>query len=53
MKIAIVYDRINKIGGAERVLISLNKIWPEAEFFTAVYNSKTAPFAKKWKIFRK
>jgi len=50
MKIAIVYDRINKIGGAERVLISLNKIWPEAEFFTAVYNSKTAPFAKKWKI---
>jgi glycosyltransferase involved in cell wall biosynthesis len=50
MKIAFVYDRVNKIGGAERVLESLHKIWPDAPLFTAVYNPETAPWANKFKI---
>lgn len=44
-KIAIVYDRVNKWGGAERVLLALNKIFPEAELFTSVYNPNTSMWA--------
>lgn len=50
MKVALVYDRINKWGGAERVLLALHKIWPNAPLFTSVYNSKTAPWAKEFKV---
>jgi len=46
MKIAFVYDRINKFGGAERVLQTLHQIWPQAPIFTAVYNPKTSSWAK-------
>ena len=46
MKVALVYDRVNKIGGAERVLETLHQIWPEAPLFTAVYHSKATPWAK-------
>lgn len=45
MKIAFVYDRINKWGGAERVLLALHEIWPEAPLFTAVYDKKNAQWA--------
>jgi len=50
MKIALVYDRINKFGGAERVLLNLHKIWPQAPIYTAVYNPRTASWAKAIKI---
>ena len=50
MKLAFVYDRINKIGGAERILASLHEIWPDAPFYTAVYDPITAPYAKNWNI---
>jgi len=50
MKIAFVYDRINKFGGAERVLQTLHQIWPHAPIFTAVYNPKTSSWAKNISI---
>lgn len=50
MKIALVYDRINKIGGAEKVLEVLHQLWPQAPLFTAVYNPSTAKWAKGWDI---
>ncbi len=50
MKIAFVYDRINKIGGAERILVTLHEIWPQAPFFTAVYNPESVPFSKNWEV---
>lgn len=50
MKIALVYDRVNKIGGAERILLALHEIWPEAPLYTAVYNSQTAPWAKDFEV---
>lgn len=50
MKIAFVYDRVNKFGGAERVLLALHKIWPEAPLYTAVYNKKTAPWADEFRV---
>jgi len=50
MKVALVYDRVNKIGGAERVLEALHEIWPEAPLYTAVYHPAGAPWAKKFKV---
>jgi glycosyltransferase involved in cell wall biosynthesis len=50
MKVVLVYDRVNKWGGAERVLLALHKIFPEAPLFTSVYNHKKAPWAKVFDI---
>ncbi|TSC88359.1 MAG: glycosyl transferase group 1 [Microgenomates group bacterium Gr01-1014_16] len=45
-KIALVYDRVNKWGGAERVLLVLHDLFPQAPLYTAVYNPATAEWAK-------
>ena len=45
LKVALVYDRINKWGGAERVLLALHEIFPYASIFTSVYDSKKASWA--------
>lgn len=50
MKVALVYDRINKIGGAEQILINLSEIWPEATWFTSLHNPKLAPFSSDWTV---
>lgn len=50
MKVALVYDRVNKWGGAERVLLALHEIWPEAPLYTAVYHPQTAPWANVFKV---
>ena len=46
MKTAIVYDRVNKWGGAERVLLALNEMFPKAPLYTSLYNPSTAKWAK-------
>lgn len=45
MNVALVYDRVNKWGGAERVLLALHEIWPDAPLYTAVYDPAAAPWA--------
>ncbi len=50
MKIALVYDRINKWGGAERVLLALHKLFPKAPLFASVYNPKNATWAKDFDV---
>lgn len=50
MRIAFVYDRVNKFGGAERVLLALHEIWPAAPIYTAVYNKEKTSWADKIKI---
>ncbi len=45
-RIALVYDRVNKWGGAERVLLALHEMFPDAPLFTSVYNPETAGWAK-------
>ena len=50
MKLAIVYDRVNKWGGAERVLLALHEIWSDAPLFTAAYDKKRASWAKVFKV---
>jgi len=50
MKVAIVYDRVNKIGGAERVLESLSELFKKPTLFTSIYNKKNTPWAKKFDV---
>ena len=49
-KVAIVYDRINKFGGAERVLLALHELWPNAPLYTAVYSPNRAQWARVFEI---
>ncbi|HJX58957.1 MAG TPA: glycosyltransferase [Patescibacteria group bacterium] len=46
MKTVLVYDRVNKWGGAERVLLALHEIFPDADLATAVYSSDKAKWAR-------
>jgi len=41
-----VYDRVNKWGGAERVLLALHEMFPKAPLYTSVYDPKNAPWAE-------
>jgi glycosyltransferase involved in cell wall biosynthesis len=45
-RIALVYDRVNKWGGAEAVLTVLHDMFPSAVLYTSVYNSESALWAK-------
>lgn len=49
-RVAIVYDRINKWGGAERILLALHQIFPEAPLFTSVYDRQKAEWAKDFDV---
>lgn len=40
LKIAVFYDWLNQWGGAERVLLDILKIYPNASVFTLFYDSK-------------
>lgn len=50
MTVALVYDRVNKFGGAERVLQALHEIWSEAPLYTSVYDPRGASWARGWDI---
>jgi len=46
LKIAIIYDKINTWGGAERVLLALHEIFPQAPLYTSVFEERKAKWAK-------
>ena len=48
MKIALVHDYLNEFGGAERVLLALSEIWPEAPIYTA-FVKKGSPAYERFK----
>lgn len=48
MKVAIIYDRVNKWGGAERVLLALKRIFPNAVLITSVADFKKAQWARNF-----
>ncbi len=50
LKIAIVYDWLDKWGGVERVLLNLHEIFPKAVFFTSYFDRQEAYWAKDFKI---
>jgi glycosyltransferase involved in cell wall biosynthesis len=39
LKVALVHDFLNQYGGAERVLLALHEIFPEAPIYTMLYDS--------------
>ncbi len=47
LKIAIFYDWLNQWGGAEKVLLDILKIFPQASIFTLVYDSKKTDWLPK------
>ncbi len=54
MKIALVHDQLQEFGGAERVLVALKEIFPEADVFTSFYTPSRlgvhAKLIKTWNI---
>lgn len=46
MKVALVYDRVNKWGGAERVLQALHELFPDAPLYTSVHVPQKAHWAE-------
>lgn len=40
MKIAIVYDWLDSWGGVERLLLALNQMYPDADWYTSFYDEK-------------
>lgn len=50
MRVCLVYDRLNKIGGAEHVLQAFHAIYPRADWYTSVWDPQKAPFSKDWKV---
>lgn len=48
MRIAIVHDYLNQLGGAERIVSALHEIYPEAPIYTSIYDEKKMP-----KVFQK
>ena len=38
MKVALVHDYLNQMGGAERVVLALHKIFPDAPLYTSIYD---------------
>lgn len=50
MKVCLVYDRVTKFGGAERVLLALHQLFPQAPLYTAIHNPWTAPYASAFTV---
>lgn len=50
LRVALVYDRVNKFGGAERVLLALHELWPDAPLYTAVYDKHSASWADVFEV---
>lgn len=45
MRTAIVYDWVNQWGGAERVVLSLSKIYPNSDLYTSIFDPKDGKWA--------
>ncbi len=43
MRLAIVHDYLNQAGGAERVVESFHRIWPDAPIFTTIADRDAMP----------
>lgn len=50
MRVALVYDRLNKLGGAEQVLLAFHELFPQADWYTSVWDPKRAAFSRDWSV---
>jgi glycosyltransferase involved in cell wall biosynthesis len=48
MRVAFVYDWLDSWGGAERVLLELNRLFPQAPIYTSLYQKEGGQFAQKF-----
>jgi glycosyltransferase involved in cell wall biosynthesis len=46
MKIALVHDQLGEFGGAERVLVAMSELWPEAPIYTAYCKKGSAAWER-------
>src|SRR5690349_12927575 len=49
MKIALVHDDLVQWGGAEKVLLAISNIYPEAPIYTSVFDRSNKLIAEKFK----
>ena len=40
MRVAIVHDLMNQMGGAERVLLTLHDLYPQAPIYTSIWDPR-------------
>ena len=40
MKVALVHDHLNQLGGAERVLKTFTEMYPDAPMYTLIYDAR-------------
>ena len=45
MKVALVHDYLNQMGGAERVVLALHELFPEAPIYTSIYDPQRVDVA--------
>ncbi len=38
MRVALVHDYLNQMGGAEKVLLALHDLYPQAPIYTSIYD---------------
>ncbi len=54
MKVALIHDQLQEFGGAERVLVAIHDIYPDADVYTSFYNPQSlgvhADKFKGWKM---
>lgn len=51
MKVALVHDWLNQVGGAENVLIALKELFPDAPVYTSIYDPAAMPsIMRGWEI---
>lgn len=50
MNIALVHDWITNVSGAEKVLLALIEIFPEADIYTTVFDKKKAQIFSQYRI---
>lgn len=50
MNIALIHDWITNVSGAEKVLLNLKELYPQADIYTSVYKSENAKIFNKYQI---
>lgn len=50
MKVALLHDHLNQAGGAERVLLNLAELFPQAPIYTLIYDYKHLYGFEKFKV---
>jgi glycosyltransferase involved in cell wall biosynthesis len=41
VRVALVHDRLNEMGGADKMLLTFHELFPQAPIYTSIYNPKT------------